>query len=631
MASSSSIIPPSALSYASPTLVPASTWAPITITSAQVVPLVTQAVASAAADVVIRLQADVSISHYRDYYDGPVESFQPKYYALDDGTLLSDRYVRGQRLARVWLCIAGALCIFFLRNTWLALSYIRRSRVKDKTLFYLLLLSQVLGLLAAITTTVGDLDMSANCNTVGAAKKVFSKFSCDTMITGILGMKAYRCLSNSRIILAFLISVAAVMVVLLGLELSTFEGSRTIYGNCAHIENTRMLFAIIITVYVETAILCGCFLLAIWRTYRTQNVARVTIRTPEENNTRTWEILTKEDDGLNSRRGWWDYVPEVQSYPAEHTTLPGIIKRLAEAFLAWGASHPSTSPPACSDDEWQVPFPTVQDQSAKAPWGVSLSPYVAFTRFIAKLDYALFPSGVAQDVEKRGRATLHSLIKGLIGSQILLGVEGWIILDWIFVTLFTMHSFERVVHRHELEAVLQHPAAWDRILHSETDHAKVFFEKRSRRSKSPKVRTGSALRPRHREEPSDDFDASMHTAFDPSADTSMSPFTIAPRLSAHSPYKGSPSSSLPSFHVHSPSPFGSRPYSWDSAVSLPPPSIREEAIPPDQMRPSTAPADARTRCDERAFTFGEPLHVRTYDIEPAHHLDSTHSSPSSSS
>lgn len=85
-------------------------------------------------------------------------------------------------------------------------------------------------------------------NRVGAAKKVFSKFSCDTMvsgrfyrdrsqdlptalqITGILGMKAYRCLSNSRIILAFLISVAAVMVVLLGLELSTFEGSRTIYG-----------------------------------------------------------------------------------------------------------------------------------------------------------------------------------------------------------------------------------------------------------------------------------------------------------------------------------------------------------------------------------------------------------------
>lgn len=624
MASSSSIIPPSALSYASPTLVPASTWAPITITSAQVVPLVTQAVASAAADVVIRLQADVSISHYRDYYDGPVESFQPKYYALDDGTLLSDRYVRGQRLARVWLCIAGALCIFFLRNTWLALSYIRRSRVKDKTLFYLLLLSQVLGLLAAITTTVGDLDMSANCNTVGAAKKVFSKFSCDTMITGILGMKAYRCLSNSRIILAFLISVAAVMVVLLGLELSTFEGSRTIYGNCAHIENTRMLFAIIITVYVETAILCGCFLLAIWRTYRTQNVARVTIRTPEENNTRTWEILTKEDDGLNSRRGWWDYVPEVQSYPAEHTTLPGIIKRLGERLhRAWSREE---YPPSIAYQRKpslpgelpipQPPRPHVQMVNGRypsqpsrtnsqkhpgacrcRPMSRSLGSLRSWIMHFSRLELRKMLRNELLYTTLLAVLFLTVALLMLIGAhkQILLGVEGWIILDWIFVTLFTMHSFERVVHRHELEAVLQHPAAWDRILHSETDHAKVFFEKRSRRSKSPKIRTGSALRPRHREEPSDDFDASMHTAFDPSVDTSMSPFTIAPRLSAHSPYKGSPSSSLPSFHVHSPSPFGSRPYSWDSAVSLPPPSIREEAIPPDQMRPSTAPADARDR------------------------------------
>lgn len=47
-----------------------------------------------------------------------------------------------------------------------------------------------------------------------------------------------------------------------------------------------------------------------------------------------------------------------------------------------------------------------------------------------------------------------------------------------------MHSFARVVRRNELESVLQHPAAWDRILQTGTDFSKIFYGSTARLSRS---------------------------------------------------------------------------------------------------------------------------------------------------
>jgi len=198
------------------------------------------------------------------------------------------------------------------------------------------------------------------------------------------------------------------------------------------------------------------------------------------------------------------------------------------------------------------------------------------------------------------------------------------ILNWILISVFTMHSFSRVVRRHELEAVLQHPSAWERILRSEPDDTRVFFEKRPRRSKSPKA-SGSQLRSRHKD---DDAAAarSIRTSSEHSYDTPVSPYTITTPRSSRKP---STSSSLPSFHAaQPPSPveFTNRPFTWDTATALPSPlplpsptwdhytmnpSSRPLGAHADAPRPSTAPADIRIQYDHFRHSFDLRTQLRT--------------------
>lgn len=48
-----------------------------------------------------------------------------------------------------------------------------------------------------------------------------------------------------------------------------------------------------------------------------------------------------------------------------------------------------------------------------------------------------------------------------------------------------MHSFSRVIQRHEREAILQHPSAWDPIYRAELEASRVFRQGRLRRAFSP--------------------------------------------------------------------------------------------------------------------------------------------------
>lgn len=48
-----------------------------------------------------------------------------------------------------------------------------------------------------------------------------------------------------------------------------------------------------------------------------------------------------------------------------------------------------------------------------------------------------------------------------------------------------MKSFGRVVRRHEREAILQHPSAWDPVYRAELEASHAFARGRSRRAYSP--------------------------------------------------------------------------------------------------------------------------------------------------
>lgn len=69
-----------------------------------------------------------------------------------------------------------------------------------------------------------------------------------------------------------------------------------------------------------------------------------------------------------------------------------------------------------------------------------------------------------------------------------------------------MHSFSRVVRRHEHEAILQNPAAWDPIYRAELEASRAFHNGlRSRRGYSP-VSATISRRPTQRRPPSDPFE-----------------------------------------------------------------------------------------------------------------------------
>lgn len=109
------------------------------------------------------IHTTVTIPDFSRYYKIPISSFHPTYIALDDGSLISSVYAPNLAVSEGWLVMGGALGVFFLRNTYRAIQYARIVNVKNKSLFYMLVVSQALGILVSVTFVVADFDWSLNC------------------------------------------------------------------------------------------------------------------------------------------------------------------------------------------------------------------------------------------------------------------------------------------------------------------------------------------------------------------------------------------------------------------------------------------------------------------------------------
>jgi hypothetical protein len=92
----------------------------------------------------LNLYQEVLISQFPYPLPDPLDAYQPNYDALADGSLLTpifegDLFSSNSRLFGVSVLLTlGAV------NVWTCVGYIRRAKVKDKTLFWLLLASQLL-------------------------------------------------------------------------------------------------------------------------------------------------------------------------------------------------------------------------------------------------------------------------------------------------------------------------------------------------------------------------------------------------------------------------------------------------------------------------------------------------------
>ena len=93
-------------------------------------------------------------------------SYIPTYHALPDGSLLTPLYTENLIESNARLFGGSALLTLFIINVWIAATFLRRaqlSSIKDKSLFYLLLASQVMGPTAFVSLLVPFFSRSANC------------------------------------------------------------------------------------------------------------------------------------------------------------------------------------------------------------------------------------------------------------------------------------------------------------------------------------------------------------------------------------------------------------------------------------------------------------------------------------
>lgn len=113
--------------------------------------------------VLVALSTGISIPDYHRFYSEPVESFQPDYTPFPDGSLIARPFLNNVTASYGLLLFIGALMMLFLRNVIVSADYIRRGRVRYKTLFYVLLISQVMGFVTFVLAATTYFVDNVNC------------------------------------------------------------------------------------------------------------------------------------------------------------------------------------------------------------------------------------------------------------------------------------------------------------------------------------------------------------------------------------------------------------------------------------------------------------------------------------
>ncbi|KAG8817272.1 hypothetical protein FRC17_011315 [Serendipita sp. 399] len=242
-----------------------------------------QDVESSSPFIIFSLERNIRVSQFPTPLPTPLDSYRPLYTTLPDGSLLTSVYKADLFSAHSRLFGVGALLTLGAVNVWTCVSYIRRGKVKDKTLFYLLLASQ---------------------------------------ITGILGLKAYRCLNKSRFILVIVWILQICIFVLFALDIRGIDSPRRISVTYAVWKSSLYPAA------------QGRLSIAISEKLPVGGEVDPTGLDPNPNT------------GTIRQRGWWDYVPRappsdagsVRHGPtgqdaAERPSDDSLVKRLRNSVM----------------------------------------------------------------------------------------------------------------------------------------------------------------------------------------------------------------------------------------------------------------------------------------------------------
>lgn len=436
-----------------------------------------------------RLPGSLVVASYSTFVSiAPIGSYAP-YSALPDGSLVTPALTEAIRSSNGMLFGLGAGLAFFIRNILVSFDYIRRGRIKHRYLFYALLLSQLLGPVGVVPITVAFFRPS-DCTIVNCIASIAVFSSESLLISGILGVKAYRCLSDSLVVLLVIAAFQVSIIACALLDLISFQGMKDFTGSCTLNGHTSYIQIVFALFCAECIFLFVCFFFAIWKSSRTSAASgRLSIHIHS-----VGTEVPGQSAASNDRRGWWDYVPDVHKtkrssppdgvnsqvaprrwqmpwfksrepnkqeevpayayqrkpslpgpYPLKHPGFPsGGLRRNAPVHYDPDRGPPSASSPPMSTERLEKSIPRME------LFKEAMRNELFHTAFIAG------SCGVAAVLSSVG-----------VNLGLVLGPGGWIGVNWLIISFLVIHSFGRVVRRHEREALLQHPSAWDPMYRAE--------------------------------------------------------------------------------------------------------------------------------------------------------------------
>ncbi|ELU41482.1 hypothetical protein AG1IA_04483 [Rhizoctonia solani AG-1 IA] len=429
-----------------------------------------------------------------------LDAYLPAYAAYGDGSLVTPLYTQSSTNEHIRIFITGALLMLFIRNIFASIDYLRRTSSRDRTLFWLLLISQMWGPVRFIPIAAG----------------FFSK--------------------RSRFVLAVIgiIQLAAYVLYIVGLpSTSVTRDLSVLYAVIRSSRRSatqgRMSIALSSAVGVASAV--------------------APIASP-----RTGE--TMQAQAVQEKRGWWDYVPDSHigtgpGGPGSPEFLPtnqspnnqGTIDDNVHPVETWRSKIVSaiwkrgdapnlqsrpTSPgvpiPRKSSVHGEEPIPhpnrsafgTLPEKPNPMPElalvdsrtglatgiesartgtgarsrgktsrgtrsimerqtfsGIMRMPKMILLRTVMK-DELLYTSAVALTCI----ISTIGLVLGAAKHNLLFGGSLWLEINWAIVSLLVMRSYAQVIARQEREAVLQDPSAWNVAVRTEDGLGRSPFLRR---------------------------------------------------------------------------------------------------------------------------------------------------------
>ncbi|KAF8922399.1 hypothetical protein CPB85DRAFT_45797 [Mucidula mucida] len=470
-------------------------------------------------EVVIALTTTVVIPDYARYYHHiPISDFAPAYIALGDGSLVTQPYIENQHATTVAALLVGSIGALFARNAVVSGDYLRRANVKKKVLFYILFASQLMGVLTAIPLIVGLFDRTVNCTAIMITACTLGTISLNLLITCILGYKAYRCLNDSRFVLCMLGLFALASFSLSILDLTVTRGAHALSDESASCfrsdRNLRWIRVYLLIQLAEVLFICLCFLSAVWKSKDSPLIrGRMSVRL-------SLGECTGDNDNVcepSGRRGWWDYVPKPEvetaitdspSEPPSRTFLSTLKSRIFFFRSETSTSRKCRKPSIHADVPVpQPPRPLVSDTSSEGTRAeqqgrnsLALSSYSRIGRYVPRMEQF---REVMQD-ELCYTALISALcvvvaILAVIGMSVPNGLTlmEWISLNWIIISLLSVHSFGRVVRRNENDKAQNHYCR-------NAGHPDFINPRSTPHNRS--TRTGVSRRPRFIEQDADDVE-----------------------------------------------------------------------------------------------------------------------------